>query len=49
MSEAERFGHKKIVEFLQWWMAGKDDSGETLTARGGEALLQKMSEAKMSA
>ena len=49
MSEAKRFGHKKIVEFLHWWMAGKEDSGETLTARGGEALLQQLSEAKLAA
>jgi hypothetical protein len=49
LSEAERFGHKKIVEFLQWWVAGREESGETLTARGGEALLQQLSEAKLAA
>jgi hypothetical protein len=29
-------------------MAGKEDSGDTLTARGGQALLQKLSEAKLN-
>ena len=42
LSEAERFKHKHVQEFLQYWMQYKDDSGETLTAKGGAALLEKL-------
>ena len=42
LSEAERFGHKIVVEFLQYWIGSKDDSNHTLTAAGGAALLQKL-------
>lgn len=51
LSEADGFGHKRIAEFLQWWMAGREEcgsSGDTLTARGGEVLLKKLSEAKLA-
>ena len=42
LSEAERFKHKIVVEFLQYWIGSKDDSNHTLTAAGGAALLQKL-------
>ena len=42
LSEAERFNHKHVVEFLQYWMDCKDDSRDTLTAKGGAALLEKL-------
>jgi len=43
-SEAERFGHHKIADYLHWWTVGRDESCDTLTAKGGEALLQKLAE-----
>ena len=42
LSEAERFNRKNVVEFLQYWMHCKDESGDTLTAKGGAALLEKL-------
>ncbi len=42
LSEAQRFDKQNVVEFLQYWIHSKDDSGDTLTAIGGAALLQKL-------
>jgi len=42
----ERFGRKVVVDFLQYWMQCQDDSGNTLTAEGGAALLQKLKVSK---
>ena len=43
MSEAERFGHTRVAEFLLYWLSKEMDGGqETLTAKGGEELLQKL-------
>ena len=41
LSEAERFGHTRVAELLQYWINKDTDGGETLTAKGGEALLQQ--------
>ena len=32
LSEAERAGHKKIVDFLHWWMSGQVSTSLTMTA-----------------
>ena len=42
LTEAERFNRKHVVEFLQYWMQCNNDSGDTLTAKGGADLLQKL-------
>ena len=42
LSEAERFGHTEVAEFLRFWLLKDLDGGETLTAKGGEALLAQM-------
>jgi len=43
LSESERFGHTRVSEFILYWLSKDIDGGqETLTAKGGEALLQKL-------
>ena len=42
LSEAEKFGHQEVVDFLQHWINSNNESGETLTAAGGAALLEKL-------
>ena len=43
LSEAERFGHTRVAEFILYWLSKELDGGqETLTAKGGEELLQKL-------
>lgn len=50
LSEAERAGFKAVSGFLQHWIS-RDGNSDTLTARSGQALLQKIkneeSEAKL--
>ncbi len=43
-SEAKRSGHHKIASYLQGWTVGKDESCDTLTAKGGADLLKKLAE-----
>lgn len=68
LSEAERFGHLQVAEYLRLWMAREAaeaaaaaslsppaegdpneevDSAETLTAKGGEALLQQIKDSTL--
>jgi len=42
----EKLGRKVVVDFLQYWMHCQDDSGNTVTAAGGAALLQKLKVSK---
>jgi hypothetical protein len=42
----ERFGRKVVVDFFQYWTHCQDNSGNTLTAAGEAALLQKLKVSK---
>ena len=43
LSEADRFGHKKVAEYIQMWTLRETElDGGTLTAKGGEALLLQL-------
>ena len=43
LSEAERFGHKEIADFIKAWIAREAElDGGTLTAIGGKQLLQQL-------
>lgn len=45
LSEADRFGHTKVAEYIRTWILREEqDSGGTLTAKGGEQLLQQLQE-----
>ena len=45
LSEAERFGHKAVAEYIKTWIARDAElDGGTLTAIGGKQLLQQLQE-----
>ena len=47
ISEAERFKHTEVVDYIHHWINSNNESGETLTAKGGAALLEKMKDANL--
>lgn len=48
LAEAERFNRKHVVDFFHHWNLARDESGDTLTAKGGAALLEKLKVADQS-
>ena len=47
LSEAERFGHKQVADYIKLWIMREAEGsldGGTLTAQGGQLLLQQLQE-----